>query len=289
MAVEPRAADSTTGPAERVTAHEIDLRQARRDGPGIDLRVRPDVAPADLVHRQVLDLERAAEVAGAAEADEVLRPFRIARKLTSDDEILQARRLHATVFLAKGFVSAEDLAPDGTLAAATDPWPGASSYFGVSRDGSLTATARQIARTALDLPTLGLDGLSASELRRIDAVPPETVVEISALARHRRARSCDVTAVYVRMWQESVLRRHRVWLMAVDLPLFSYLTRFFCGRALRPIGPDQVYLGSAVVPAVLWCDELGPEQRRMSASAHGEHSLRALLPRLFPDPRAVPA
>jgi hypothetical protein len=39
-----------------------------------------------------------------------------------------------------------------------------------------------------------------------------------------------------------------------------------------------------VVPAVLWCDELYPEQQRMAQSADDPRSLPALLPRLFSPP-----
>jgi hypothetical protein len=160
----------------------------------------------------------------------------------------------------------------------------------VSRDGAVIATARQICIADPEqLPALRRSGLDATEVAGILDLAPGAVVEISALASRRgRARTADVTSVYVRMWQESIERPHRVWVMAVDQRLFDHLRDAFCGKAIRPIGPAQDYLGSIVVPAVVWCDELSPEQHRLARSATAAQQLRSLLPRLFPPPVGAP-
>jgi hypothetical protein len=250
---------------------DIETRQPRRDGAA--------TAPP-----RVIDLEAAADAEGDAES--VLRPYRTGRLLTSEVEILQARRLHAAVFLDRHFIAPQDIADDGTIGPAKDPWPANSTYFAVYRGGVVVATARQIslARPA-DLAAVRRPGLDPREVARILALPSSEVVEISALAARRGlAQGSDVTAVYVRMWQESLTRGHQVWVMAVDVGVFARLRHLFCGDAIRPIGPHQHYLGSTVVPAVLWCHDVGPEQHRLARAAGDAQPFRKLLPRLFPPP-----
>lgn len=248
----------------------------------LSLRETPGqaAAPGD---GRIIDLPRTIDVDHAAE--EALRRYQVGRRLRSDAEILSARQLHASVYVAKGFVAPEDLAADGTIGRLKDPWPAMSTYFGTFRGDSVTVTARQISLAHNgDLPALGLHGLVSADVSKIRDLPAGDAVEISALASRPGAFSADVVAVYVRMWRESLERRHQAWVMAVDLPLFRHLRNTFCGKAIRPIGPEQIYLGSVVVPATIWCDELGPEQRQMARSPGRMRPLRALLPRLFPPP-----
>lgn len=220
-----------------------------------------------------------------ADLTATLRPFRVARVLTEPSEILQAQQLHASVYLANRFVGAGDLSANGTIGPAMDPWPPASRYFGVSRGNEVVTTARQITLPdARRLPALSLSGLFEKEAGQLTDLDPESVVEISALARARRGRSSDVVAIYSRMWHESLARRHHVWVMAVDLPLFAYLRTYFAGRAIRPIGPTQTYLGSLVMPARIWVDELNSEMRHLARTVADGWPLRPLLPSLFPSP-----
>jgi hypothetical protein len=229
----------------------------------------------------IVDLRSATDV--DVELEAALAPYRVARLVSDDVEILEARRLHAAVYLESGYVAEEDLAPDGTIGSRKDPWPIASTYFAVVRDGIVAATARQISLVDPgELPALRLDGLREVEVAKVLDLPSNAVVEISGLAARRDAPGTDVTALYSRMWRESLRRGHQVWMMAVDRRLYLNLRRVFAGSALQPIGPVQEHLGSAVVPAVLWCAEMPPEQRRMAASARDRKDLSALLPMLFP-------
>lgn len=241
-------------------------------GGSVDL-TEADPAAVDLV--SVVEAEPALEAA--------LQPYRVARLLTDEAETLQARRLHASVYLDAGYITHEDLAADGTVGSSKDPWPAVSTYFAVVRDGVVAATSRQICLVdPAHLPALRLAGLDEAEVAKVLDLPPAAVVEISALAAGREALATDVTAVYARMWRESLERGHQVWIMAVDRRLYVQLRRVFAGPALRPIGPVQDHLGSAVVPAALWCVEMPREQRRMARSARDPKALPALLPMLFP-------
>jgi N-acyl amino acid synthase FeeM len=238
---------------------------------------------SDLKFHNVIDLRD--QLVGELDADVVLRPYRTARLLRSSEEVLAARRLQADIYLANGFVSAEDVTTAGTLGTGVDPWSDTCTYFAVMRDGAAVATARQIHSEDPDrLPALSLEGLYPEDLYRIRYLAPGSAVEISALARHRSANSSDVVAIYSRMWRESLERKHSAWVMAVDVKVFELLRTVICGNAIRPIGPTQDYMGSMVVPAVIWCDELNPEQRRRARQAPNSTGLGTLLPRLFPQP-----
>jgi N-acyl amino acid synthase FeeM len=242
---------------------------------------------SDLNFHHLIDLRD--QLVGELDADVVLRPYRTARLVGSSAEVLAARRLQAEVYLASGFVSAEDVTPAGTLSAGVDSWSDSCTYFAVMRDGAAVATARQIHSPDPDrLPAFGLDGLYPEDLYRIRYLPAGSAVEISALARHRSAKSSDVVAIYSRMWRESLERKHRAWVMAVDVKVFELLRKMICGSAIRPIGPPQDYMGSMVVPAVIWCDELNPEQRRRARLAADSTGFGSLLPRLFPQPTGGP-
>jgi hypothetical protein len=255
----------------------IDLRATP-----IALRQTPDDA-RETPDSITLDLETPSLT--IVDDDPLLRPYLTAHLLSSPTELLSARRLHAEVYVASGFISGSDVAADGTIKASMDPWPDVSTYFGVVHDGVVMATVRQIAADdPTRLPALGLPGLTAEEVDAILALPPGSVVEISGLARRHGATGSSVVAVYVRMWQESLRLRHRAWVMAVDLRVFEQLRRLICGNAVRRIGPLQEYLGSTVVPAVIWCDELNPEQRRLARVAGPDNRFRSLVPRLFPHP-----
>jgi hypothetical protein len=260
---------------------------------GIDIRSdiekeihlpQPRVAlPTDGTAHTVIDLR---EMPAHGLADDLeLHPYRTARLLSSDTEILAARRLQADVFVASGFISAADVTADGIAGTGVDPWAGSSEYFAVMRDGAAVATARQITLPDSDrLPALSLGNLADNELHRIHDLPSKAVAEISGLARRRDALSSDVVAVYVSMWQESMRREHQVWVMAVDVRVFDLLQNAMCGKAIRKIGAAQHYMGSSVVPAVIWFDELNPEHLRLADLARGTAAFPTLLPRLFPRP-----
>jgi hypothetical protein len=218
--------------------------------------------------------------------EDLLGAYRRGTLLERDEEVLAARRLHADVFVASGFVGLEDVAPDGTLAPSVDPYPGMSTYVGVLDDRGLRATARQIVLPdAADLPALRFAGLDPVEVRRLTLVPASGVTEISALARASGATAADVISVYTAMWANSLRAGHHVWVMGVDRTVFRLLRHQIAGDVLHAIGPTQDYLGSASVPAVLWLDELRPELLRRAAAA--DAPLTRLLPELFPAPATV--
>jgi N-acyl amino acid synthase FeeM len=272
----------TKSVSDRDVRTEVGAKDGHNRGFGHNVR-RNVRRRSDLNFHNLLDLRT--QLVGELDSDEVLRPYRTARLVSSGADVLAARRLQAEIYVANGFVSEQDVTTSGTLSTAVDSWSDDCTYFAVMRDGAAVATARQIRSADPDeLPALALDGLYPEDLYRIRYLPAGSAVEISALARHRGAKSSDVVAIYARMWRESLERRHRAWVMAVDVKVFELLRKMICGNAIRPIGPQQDYMGSMVVPAVIWCDELNPEQRRRARLAADSTGFGSLLPRLFPQP-----
>lgn len=253
------------------------------DRPEITVETSPQVVhtvpeQTSSTPRTVIDLR---EHVDPLETDPQLAPFAVARRLDRPEDILAARRLHAQVFLKARYIGPEDIGEDGTVGTHVDPWPPHSTYFGVPADGRLSVTARQISPPAgLELPALKLPGIDGDALTRIHDLGPDGITEISALGRGRGAASTDVVAVYARMWRESQRQGHRAWLMAVDVRVFELLRALVCGDALVAIGPTQTYLGSPVVPAIIWFQEIAHEHFRMARNPR--QSLHELLPVLFP-------
>lgn len=222
-------------------------------------------------------------VAVAADAQNSPLGLIPARRLDSPTDIRAARLLHASTYLSRGYITLGDLAVDGTVSEHVDPWPNRSTYFGVHRDGELVATARQITARSVDaLPAMQLDGLYTEQTELLRAAPPGAVVEISALAKNAAAGAFDIVSVYSGMWMESLRHRHLAWLMAADLALFKHLRRYITGTSARQVGPRQQYMGSIVVPAVIWCAEMPQEQDRMARETRDRWPLRSLLPQMFP-------
>lgn len=213
---------------------------------------------------------------------EILRPYQGARRLTEAVEIRQARRLHARVYRERGYITVDQVDPDGVLGADADPWSEHATYFAVSRGGSIVATARQIRTPQIhQLPTLTAADHDLPQTRAVLACAPGQVVEISALARAEGSDRHDAVALYSAMWDHSVRSGQRAWVMSVDLHLFRQLQRTICGDAIRPVGPRWKHMGGDLVTSAMFLDETSREQRRLARTRADRWPLCGLLPHLF--------
>lgn len=211
-----------------------------------------------------------------------LEPYLQARRLTSAQDILEARRLHAAVYVDRGFVAEHETGDDGTLVPEVDPWPSMSTYFAIRRKSGIVATARQIHPPELDrLPAIGLSDRRAHQTRAVLQCAPHEVVEISGLARSYVSTRFDAVALYVSMWRHSMAAGHRAWVMAVDPPLFVQLREMICGEAIKPLGPRRAYMGGNLVTAAVFLDEASGEHRRLARERADRWPVCGLLPHLF--------
>lgn len=177
-----------------------------------------------------------------------------------DDRLLsEAKRLHATVYLRRGFVETQDIAPEGHLSPDADPYQAHATYFVVVRKDDPNIPPLALARQINALPSLGLSSfpvLSQARIRReactlLQSCNPAEIVEISALAKRHRVGPFASLLLYRAMLYHSMHgRRHRYWIMALDVDVFRSL-RYSFGDALRVIGEVTAYPGGDVVPLLL--------------------------------------
>lgn len=176
-------------------------------------------------------------------------------KASKDKYITTARKLHADVYLDRGFIEKNDVI-GGFIGHHLDPYHFHSQYFVLedTNTSEIIATARQI----MAKPDLGHESFAMvrhSKLydrvkRQIDAHAPLECTEISGLAKKRGASKLAPLLLYRAMWHHSLLNNHKIWLLAVDVRLYHRLKLLF-GPALQKAGHVKFYLGSDVVPAVL--------------------------------------
>lgn len=195
-------------------------------------------------------------------------------------DIQAARRLHAELFLAQGYVDEADLV-DGFIGSRVDPWVAASTYF-LARDrkGACIGVCRQISSpTAAHLPTMRMKQLNRSVTRQLRRQMNGAVVEISALGVVPGADPFTATLLYSCMWAYSRYR-HSAWVMSVHPMVWTHLTASL-GPVLEVFGPTQWYMGSDVIPSVLWTDSTSSTIMKHAEGLPPGQSRRA-LPVLFP-------
>lgn len=196
-------------------------------------------------------------------------------------DIDAARRLHAEVYLAKGYVTQAEVV-DGLIVPDVDPWVADSTYF-LARDdlGEPVGVSRQITPPRVEqLPTMGMRELHPAVDAQLRRQPPHSVVEISALAVRRWADRLAATLLYSCMWERSRRLGHRAWVMSVHPVVWEQLNRSL-GPVLEAFGPTQWYLGSDVIPSFVWMDRTAAIIAAHAATLP-PGPRRELLPSLFP-------
>lgn len=177
-------------------------------------------------------------------------------RLSQDDaeDLLQAKMLHASVYLSRGFIDETDIR-DGIIREQSDPHQLHAEYFVVKRKGEIVTVARQIVyRGDSDhsdsFPLLNHAIIHERSRRRLASVTPLEIVEISALAKKRGESSVAPLVLYRALWRHSLRSKHRVWIMACDIRLYERLKMLF-GPALTVIGKRTHYKGGDIIPVSL--------------------------------------
>ncbi|HYO84960.1 MAG TPA: hypothetical protein VES01_00655 [Dermatophilaceae bacterium] len=217
--------------------------------------------PGSAMRRADWSLEPSVPHSAAAAASEdstrvvsPICPSVTVRRAVSPADIDTARRLQAEVYLARHYIEPSDMV-DGLIGVHLDPWVASSVYFvAVDPDGMPLAVSRQISARRVDqLPTMALGGLDPEVTAQLCRQGDDGVVEISALAVRPGAPNGTATLLYAGMWEHSRRRLHTAWVMAVHPVVWTHLNTSL-GPVLEAFGPTLWYLGSNVVPAVLWTD-----------------------------------
>jgi len=176
-----------------------------------------------------------------------------------DEElIIQAKKLHASVYLNRGFISPEHVDTQGVMKIDHDPHQDHATYFVVSENSEIghpiIATARQISASdelGFDsFPILAQARLFPKDKQHIKGGLPQDYVEISGLAKAHEVSSMAPLFLYRAMWHYSLKTEQKYWLMACDLRLYKRLKLLF-GPSIRQIGDITPYMGGDIIPAIL--------------------------------------
>jgi hypothetical protein len=168
----------------------------------------------------------------------------------------EAKRLHASVYLERKFVSPEHVTEEGHLSKTADPHQTHSYYFAVVSKGSakIIAVSRQIEHTGdkylRSFPILEKAEIYERYKTYIAKCPADMIVEISGLAKQRGTSQVAPLLLYRAMWQRSLRLNHGLWLMACDVRLYERLKLMF-GPAIVQIGKVTTYQGGDVIPALV--------------------------------------
>jgi hypothetical protein len=179
----------------------------------------------------------------------------VVREVNDDSYLLAAKKLHANVYLSRGFVQENDI-DQGVLSTKADPHQKHSTYFVVveKRSGRILATSRQIEskreKGHNSFAIMGQAFLYPGAIKRIKNHLPEESVEISGLAKQRGVSKLAPLLLYRAMWHRSLRSKHKLWLLAIDTKLFIRLKLLF-GPTIRKAGKVTPYYGGDVVPAIL--------------------------------------
>lgn len=179
------------------------------------------------------------------------------------EQIEQARRLTAEVYLAKGYITEDHVGENGTIMAEHDTYIGHSDYYvTTNEDGQIVATTRKIrydrSKGRDSFPVFAqrskLNSGWASHIQH--HVGLENCVEISALAKDRALDTDKLASLrtYKKLIQDAYLDRHdgsseKLFLMAASPKLYSQLSALFKG-GIKQIGPELQYPGEEVIPAI---------------------------------------
>lgn len=175
-------------------------------------------------------------------------------KPTDIDDMIAAKKLHAAVYLAIGFVDQSDIRED-IIHDGSDPHQHHSQYFVVKRGNAVVAVARQITYKGSgpyheSFPILDKALLHERSRRHILAIHPQEITEISALVKKSGESPLVPILLYRELWRHSLRYKHRVWIMACDPRLYERLKLLF-GPALVRIGQTTPYKGGDIIPVTI--------------------------------------
>lgn len=175
------------------------------------------------------------------------------RCVTQGRYFLEAKKLHAEVYLRYGFIKPINVV-DGMIDEKTDPYAKHAEYFVAidkERD-QVVALIRQIhQRHGATLPLLRHQLTS----RTYQHVHKNDIVELSAFAKKPGVDSRVTLLLFREMLIRSSERGHQYWVFACDKNVYTRLKTLF-GGLLKRTGPDVFYMGSDVVPAEIELDHL---------------------------------
>lgn len=190
------------------------------------------------------------------EADTSYKVYKLNSEHT--DDLMAAKKLHAEVYLSKGFIDRKDIR-DEMIHDMSDPHQHHAEYFVVKKGGEIVGLARQIAYKGGGLhhesfPVLKKGLLYETQRNAILALHPSEIVEVSALVKKTGESSVVPLILYRALWRHSIEQGHQLWIMACDPRLYDRLSILF-GPALHRIGDLSPYPGAPTIPVAVSIEE----------------------------------
>ena len=179
------------------------------------------------------------------------------RRLTGGKLLEAAKKLHAAVYLHRGFITSADIEND-MIHHRADPYQAHADYFGVVdlSSGEVVAIARQITQhqPGTHLPIFKHLKLDKEYLH----ADTSQLVEISAFAKKKGVDRRVLLLLFRGMLRHSKQADHRYWLLACDKYVYARFKALF-GPVIKQIGAPKFYMGSEVVPAEIDLDTAARE------------------------------
>ncbi|MBW4061069.1 hypothetical protein HJC99_00650 [Candidatus Saccharibacteria bacterium] len=174
------------------------------------------------------------------------------------DDDRAARQLHAKIYRELGYVTPDGVNHLGLMTPAADPYGHKAVYFAVwssAKTASAPVATGRIIEAAPGDDHMAFQmynelTLSPEAVATIGSFDPSTCAEVSGLAKRRGESTVAILLLYRAMWQYSIGRHHKLWLMAVDERLFGRIQQLF-GPAFQVAGEPVFFRGHTVVPAML--------------------------------------
>lgn len=167
------------------------------------------------------------------------------------------RKLVADRYKQMKYIDDDNINPDGHLDGETDGYVDASHYFWIDdAEGQVAATFRLIrtdgARVLpIETSFSRLEDEAAEFIALQRRSQPESIVEISALAKRKGMHGINPFDIYKSMWQYARRENIDVCAMSADAKLYGILKELF-GPAIEQIGEPEEVMGSKTVPALLY-------------------------------------
>lgn len=218
------------------------------------------------------------------------------QQASQPEVIEQARRLQATVYLQRRYITQEDVI-GGVMSPRVDPWVANSVYF-VARDpaGVVLGVIRLILWGSPDsLPALRHGFIWPAHKEYIETLLP-AVAEVSALAVARGAPGGIAVQLYRAIWHYGRRHHHKMWLMLIDPPMRSLLHALL-GPVTYAVGDPRWYMGGHLLPVALrTCDThsiISDFEQRHDRAGLAElfphNSAWDMVPRVPPAPAPTPS
>ena len=198
--------------------------------------------------------------------------YKVSQVGPDSEDFIAAKKLHASVYLAKDFVSESDLEED-IIHHRSDPHQNHAEYFVVKRRNVVVAVARQIVYKGVgehheSYPVLSKAIIFERSRQRIISHHPKEIVEISALVKMKGESSIVPLLLYRALWRHSYKKKHRLWIMACDVRLYERLKILF-GATLTRIGQRTPYKGGDVIPVAIDLPRAYNYVRKLASTSSG--------------------